>query len=141
MARNRIREAVDRFVAEIEQIIETEASERVQKRLQSITENFGNKPMSVKRSRKVVPRPCPVPKCKAQAAPRFHQLCRKHDDELSLEEGDAHRAKAERPGGKWYKLGIGKYATADRKKAAKRKGKKAVKQAAAPKAAAVGDDF
>lgn len=138
MSRKSIREATERFVAEIEGIIDAEVAEQIKRRLVTITESFGNKPMKAKKARKNVPRPCPVPGCKAQAFPRFHQLCKKHDDELSVAEGDTLRAAAERPGGKWYKLGIGKYAAADRKKSSKKKAP-TKKKTPAPKSAAGGD--
>jgi len=116
-------------VMEILGEIEVEAQERAVSRVtEALGKSFGDKPINkpaskkaaaktaVKkrgRKRRYFKRPCPVPKCKSEAFPRYHQVCKEHCEEMEVEDIDALRAKAERPGGIWYKLGIGKYAQTD----------------------------
>lgn len=124
MANRTIQEIVDAFVKELSEVIREQARDEALDCVKAglgMKASFGNKPMKSKkepekRKRNYTRRPCPVEGCDRMGVPRFHQLCREHDRELSIEESDALRARAERPGGKWYKLGIGKYFAADEKK-------------------------
>ena len=115
------------IIGEIQEDAREQAMEQVQqvlnKSLSGQFKNFGNKPMKAAKgkARAYYHRPCPVKRCKNEAFPRFKQVCKDHYGTLSDDDIVLLRAKAERPGGVWYKMGIGKYAKADEKKAAKAK--------------------
>ena len=118
-------------VMEILGEIEVEAQERAVSRVTAaLSKSFGNKPINKPAAKKAVgktktvakkrgkkrryfKRPCPVLRCKREAFPRYHQVCKEHCEEMEVEDIDTLRAKAERPGGIWYRLGIGKYAQTD----------------------------
>ena len=128
MSRNQVRDLIDKFVEDLDAAIEDRVDALVGERIKAIADSFGGRPMKASPARQPAKkksrprRPCPVEGCDQLAAPRYHMVCKRHNDELTIDEIDAARSKAERPGGLWYKLGLGKHAATDRRKAAKSAG-------------------
>lgn len=125
MATKNVQQIVDQFIADITEAIKGDAEQEVQEKLQEFAANFGEAPMKRKRTsrkgtqkkRKQLERPCPVPGCKGAAANRHQCVCKEHSESLERQEILLHKDNAVKPGGVWYKLGIGPFAKAEAKKA------------------------
>ena len=102
MASKKLQDIVDRFVAEIVQIAEEDAMDRIQERLGEVM----SAPVKVKRRKSTkgrsILRPCPIAGCKETAAPRYQMVCKEHAGKLKREEILIARDKADKPGGVWY---------------------------------------
>lgn len=141
MPKNSAQKIVDQFVVDITEAIRgdvrQETAEEVQAKLQQFAVGFGVKPMKAKKAKKAkrkkakkaakkpTPRPCPVPGCTDAAYPRHQLVCKEHRDTLERGQILLHRDTADKPGGIWYKLGLGAYAKAERKAEQKAERKRA----------------
>lgn len=109
VASKRIQEIVARFVAELQEASEKEASETLMERLRSVGSTSKDDAVPAKRRRGrakgyKIQRPCPVPGCKEMAASRYGMVCKGHGATLTQDEKLAARANAQKPGGVWADL-------------------------------------
>lgn len=105
MASKKLQDIVDRFVADVVQIAEEEAVDRIQERLGDAL-SASVKIQRVKRRKSTkgrsILRPCPIKGCKETAAPRYQMVCKGHSETVKREEILLARDKADKPGGVWY---------------------------------------
>jgi hypothetical protein len=126
MQKQDIQAIVDQFVSDLTEAIRGDAQREVAERIQEFAVGFGGNPIkgqkAVKKASraKTPPRPCPVPGCTEVAHNRYQLVCKKHREELDRKDILFHRDVAEKPGGIWYKMGLGPHAKADKKKAEKK---------------------
>jgi hypothetical protein len=120
MATKRVQEIVERFVAELVEACEQDASESIQTRLREalgtaakdlapIAPNTKLKRRKTTKGYSVL-RPCPIPGCENIAAPRHQMVCKKHGQELTREEIVVARDNANKEGGIWFALKAGRAA-------------------------------
>lgn len=108
-----IKAIIDRFVSELTEAVEKEASDAVQDRLREVIgASPGDAVPSLVRRRTTkgysVLRPCPVPGCSGTAAPRHQMVCKEHSKTMSREEIIVARDNAYKPDGVWRDIKLTK---------------------------------
>lgn len=98
--RKAIKQLVEGFASQIDSVLDQIVALEVQSTLTKISKGVGRVPIRGKRQ----PKPCPVPDCKLDGAPRYGMFCVSHDKHYSHEEKVVLRDRAKRPGGKWFKI-------------------------------------
>ena len=107
MKSKKLQKIIDRFVAEVVEIAEIEAMDKIRERLGAALTSPAPAP-AVKRRKSTkgqsTLRPCPIKGCKETAAPRFGMVCKAHKEKLTREEIVVARDVAKQPGGVWADL-------------------------------------
>lgn len=99
---NVIKQATEKFVSELVELMEKAVQQRIQEKLVGIAGSLGGTRAVVKSKVNAMRVPCPVDGCKLMAVPRNGMVCDEHKG-LSSDKKLLLRTAAKKPDGIWTK--------------------------------------